>query len=805
MFLSSRILLFSLLAITLVSLSGLISFSEPALANQDKPEEYVWRVKLAPNTQANSYLEVRNQCRGTHIFDVSFQGPPYLRIFGYQPTTVAGHSSQNLPALFDSTGLNPGEYPGTVSVFCRTCGAERGCSQDRYTIPVRLTVTAPTPTPANTPTPTPGNTPAPSPVNANSPTSPAGSQGWSVALEENPGLTNCGTTKDIPVDGASDCTTATAAAWKLLTTLFQTPDCMSSGCPAGATITQGVSTCRPDPYVRPNGSPAMRWQVSWTWKCVQDSKDSSDSCNNDSCKVNTVILNTGLDQVAGAPYAPVQPDGYWELVDAPNVGLTIPTPAWVIAANPAWITLANSNWISAYNVSTFNKNNPSPDKPYSFQRCFCTCPGVESIDLDLQLLVDNVAEVYFDNASIGSQPNTSSGSFRNPLHISKRIPVEAGKHCLRVDVRNLSGVAMGVNVAGTAKSAVPAGAPLFLSASCCNATGKILGKKIDDTDCNGKDDGEPGLSGWTITATNTASGATVTATTDANGFYYFNNLPPGTYKISEGPQTGWTQSIPGGGGTYTVTLDANQVVQKDFGNCKKSEQACAHVTDKEILCQTQGGFSYTFDITNNSGNDVQQILITPPSGSTLTLSPQVFNLSTPLQNGQSTTITVNLGNVKPGDKSCFFVTLMSKDGACCTIEVCPVLPGGCATVTNVDVDCHPDGSYTYVASITNNTASTIQNIYFHPQSGAMTPNYLAVNLAPGATFQTPPIKITGAKPGEFCFDISLHTADMKTCSTTHVCIDLKCDDQAGTKTFTLPDLIGITKDELYSRRIAFRR
>jgi len=610
---------------------------------------------------------------------------------------------------------------------------------------------------------------------------PAIAQGWSVAIEQNAMLTNCGNTPNIPVAGATDCTTAKAAAWSLLTTLLQTPNCMSSGCPPGSSVTQGLSTCTPDPYTRPDGSPAMRWQVSWTWSCVPKS---SESCSDDKCKVDTVILNTGFDQVAGAngaPYAPVQPDGYWELVDAPNPGLTVPTPAWVINSISAWAILPNSNWISAYNNASWTLNNPAPDKPYSFQRCFCTCPGVESVDINLQMLVDNIADVYFDNVLIGSQTNQSNSSFHNPPFLihPKPILVQPGKHCLRIDVRNMSAVAMGVDIVGTVKSAVPAGAPLFLSPTCCSPTGKIIGRKINDENCNGKDDNEPGLAGWIITATNTAGGTAVTATTDANGFYYFNNLPAGTYTIAETLQAGWSQSMPGGGGTYTVVLGANQVVQRDFLNCKKNQEACAQVKDKEIRCQPNGGYTYTFDVTNNSGNDVQQILLTPPAGSTFTLSQQVFNLSPPLHNGQSTTLTVNIGNVKPGDKVCFFVTLMSKDGPCCTVQVCPALPGCCATVdARAKITCNKDGSYTYVTSITNNTANAIQNIYFYPPSGVtMVPNYFAVNLTPGAAFQTPPITITGAKPGAFCFDMSLHTAEMKSCCTAHACVDLpKCGD-----------------------------
>lgn len=100
---------------------------------------------------------------------------------------------------------------------------------------------------------------------------------------------------------------------------------------------------------------------------------------------------------------------------------------------------------------------------------------------------------------------------------------------------------------------------------------------------------------------------------------------------------------------------------------------CAQVTG-EPRCQPDGSYSYTFNVTNNSGNAMSQILLTPAAGSTFTLSPQLTNLSTPLQNGQSTTVTTTIGNVKPGDKVCFFVSLMSDNAKCCIVQVCPILP-----------------------------------------------------------------------------------------------------------------------------------
>ena len=100
---------------------------------------------------------------------------------------------------------------------------------------------------------------------------------------------------------------------------------------------------------------------------------------------------------------------------------------------------------------------------------------------------------------------------------------------------------------------------------------------------------------------------------------------------------------------------------------------CAQVTG-EAQCLSNGGYSYSFKVTNNSGNAISQILLTPVNGSSFTLTPQLTNLSSPLQNGQSTSVTTNIGNVKSGDKVCFFVSLMSEKDACCIVQVCPTLP-----------------------------------------------------------------------------------------------------------------------------------
>jgi hypothetical protein len=100
---------------------------------------------------------------------------------------------------------------------------------------------------------------------------------------------------------------------------------------------------------------------------------------------------------------------------------------------------------------------------------------------------------------------------------------------------------------------------------------------------------------------------------------------------------------------------------------------CAQVTG-EAHCLPNGDYSYTFNVTHNSGNVMSQVLLTPVKGSTFTLTPQLTNLSPPLAGGQSATVTTNIRNAKPGDNVCFFVCLMSETAPCCIVQVCLTMP-----------------------------------------------------------------------------------------------------------------------------------
>jgi len=99
----------------------------------------------------------------------------------------------------------------------------------------------------------------------------------------------------------------------------------------------------------------------------------------------------------------------------------------------------------------------------------------------------------------------------------------------------------------------------------------ITGKKCKDLNVDGIcGQGEPGLQGWTINLKDENNTIIDTTTTDASGNYKFSGVNGkglrGTFIVEEVPQAGWTQTGPPSPGTYTVTIDTNDVTGLDFAN-----------------------------------------------------------------------------------------------------------------------------------------------------------------------------------------------------------------------------------------------
>ena len=142
------------------------------------------------------------------------------------------------------------------------------------------------------------------------------------------------------------------------------------------------------------------------------------------------------------------------------------------------------------------------------------------------------------------------------------------------------------------------------------------GMKFHDLDADGvKDDGEDGLSGWTIQA---LQGGVVVATdvTDADGNYSFS-LKPGEYTFQEVLKADWYQSYPADS-TYTETLvSGTPSTGNDFGNYQYVDKSGMKFHDLDAdgvkddgedglsgwtIQALQGGVVVATDVTDTDGN-----------------------------------------------------------------------------------------------------------------------------------------------------------------------------------------------------------
>lgn len=183
------------------------------------------------------------------------------------------------------------------------------------------------------------------------------------------------------------------------------------------------------------------------------------------------------------------------------------------------------------------------------------------------------AQVYGADTSAmtaGADYTTSEITEGDSLVVSDSDSCEPGKYVLN-GYRTSS-----VDFAAAAAGALSTTAPVFTALtadqyvivdnSTCPTTGSISGMKYNDLNRNGvKDDGEPGLAGWTIRL---RQGRTVVTTvTDADGKYQFTDLAPGTYRVREVHQKGWKRMSKNP--KPIVLVGGAVVTDVNFGNAEK--------------------------------------------------------------------------------------------------------------------------------------------------------------------------------------------------------------------------------------------
>ena len=261
---------------------------------------------------------------------------------------------------------------------------------------------------------------------------------------------------------------------------------------------------------------------------------SRDVCDNNcplDCVTNSIIINTGYDHTTGSTYPYGSYDAFWTLVQSPDAGISLPRPAYVVNPNSAWDNQINTKWISAYPFANFNQNNPPPETPYSFQFCFCVCEDDTEVIFDLSAYADNNVFVdLYDDANnfiidlVDVTTPTTSAFQAPPETAIVTTTLDEGNYCIQADLHNLSAVAMGFNMMGS----ITGGS--LIEPLCCSDANYVTGFKFNDTNCDGKFNGnvfnEPLLSGWEIQVCDALNNIVATATTDALGFYVIPNLPP---------------------------------------------------------------------------------------------------------------------------------------------------------------------------------------------------------------------------------------------------------------------------------------
>lgn len=152
-----------------------------------------------------------------------------------------------------------------------------------------------------------------------------------------------------------------------------------------------------------------------------------------------------------------------------------------------------------------------------------------------------------------------------------------------------------------------------------------------DSNGNGlHDNGEPGIAGVTVTATNTGTGVAITQTTDASGAYVFADLPAGTYTLAETQPAGYAdgaEQIGSLGGTSSgndsitgIVLGTGQIgTQYNFGEIAAGLSGAvfldANGNGVRDPGEGLGGVTITLTGTDDLGAAVSRTVLTQADGS----------------------------------------------------------------------------------------------------------------------------------------------------------------------------------------------
>lgn len=169
--------------------------------------------------------------------------------------------------------------------------------------------------------------------------------------------------------------------------------------------------------------------------------------------------------------------------------------------------------------------------------------------------------------------------------------------------------------------------PNSQTSPCTPPTGTLTVTKYNDQNGNGlRDNGEPGLNGWTISVKQGATTIT-SGSTDTNGNVTFSNVAVGEYTVCETLQSGWQNTDPSNGsGCKTATVTANNTTTVLLGNKATPPSGPAPAQPGKIYAVANGnpdkGKSQFYTIQNNVATalgsphnlDFEDVAINPENG-----------------------------------------------------------------------------------------------------------------------------------------------------------------------------------------------
>ena len=205
----------------------------------------------------------------------------------------------------------------------------------------------------------------------------------------------------------------------------------------------------------------------------------------------------------------------------------------------------------------------------------------------------------------------------------------------------------------------------------------IKGTVFNDANSNGvQDNGEAGIKGVTVSATQTVQPALVAAaapaptlvTTDASGNYIFTNLAAGDYTVADTVPAADTQTAPASGKyDLTIGLSGSQTIFGQNFGLKAKPVAATHSVSGTVYNDTNndskltageagfGGITVTLTPTGNTPGKVQTFVTTSNGLYSFSgLADGSYTVSAPVPTGYTKT--------SPSEGNAFFLTFVQGNG-----------------------------------------------------------------------------------------------------------------------------------------------